>query len=132
VHDVSALDDQHIAPGHADRNLESRVVEMSSRQVPLVVVGCASAAMANSAAAQLRRQGNVVYVTHSADGCLRVAVSVEPDMILLDSAFPGRVEKLLKAHPASAHAQVFHLPDDLSRVSEQPARTVKTAGPHAA
>jgi hypothetical protein len=105
---------------------------MSLRRVPLVVVGCASAALATSVAVQLRRQGDVVYVTHSADGCLRVAVSVEPDMILLDSAFPGRVEKLLKAHPGSAHAQIFHLPDDLPRVSTQPARTVATAGPHAA
>jgi hypothetical protein len=105
---------------------------VSSRQVPLVVVGCASAALANSVAVQLRRQGDVVYVTHSADGCLRVAVSVEPDMIVLDAGFPGRIEKLLKAHPSCAGAQVFHLPGDLPRLTEQPARTVATAGPHAA
>jgi hypothetical protein len=105
---------------------------LSVRQIPLVVVGCASAALANNVALQMRRQGNVVYVAHTADGCLRVAVSVEPDMILLDSAFPGRLEKLLKAHPASAHAEIFHLPEDPPRVSTRPAREVATAGPHAA
>jgi anthranilate phosphoribosyltransferase len=103
---------------------------MPLRHVPLVVVGCTSAALADSVAVQLRRQGDVVYVTHSADGCLRVAISVEPDMILLDSEFPGRVEKLLKAHPASTRAQIFHLPDDLPRVTTQPASRI--AGSHAA
>ena len=129
---MSAPDDQYGAPGRPDPSHESRLAGVSLRQVPLAVIGCASAALANSVAVQLRRQGTVVYVTHSADGCLRVAVSVEPDMILLDSGFPGRIEKLLKAHPACAGAQVFHLPGDLPRLTEQPSRPVVTAGPHAA
>jgi hypothetical protein len=44
----------------------------------LIVVASASAGVAEEAAARLRRDGNVVYVTHSAQGCLRVATSVAP------------------------------------------------------
>ena len=82
---------------------------MPLRRVPLIVIASASAALADSVAAQLRREGNVVYVTHSAEGCLRVATSVGPDVILLDPALPNRLERLLKAHPTSAVAQVLHL-----------------------
>jgi len=105
---------------------------VASRQVPLIVIGSAVSALADSVAVQLRRAGNVVYVTHSPEGCLRVATSVAPDVVLLDSAFPKRIEKLLKAHPMSAPAQILHLSDDLSRFAPRPPRPVATAGPHAA
>jgi DNA-binding NarL/FixJ family response regulator len=82
------------------------------RSVPLIVVASASAAFANEVAARLRRQGNVVYVTRSADGCLRVATSVAPDVVLIDPAFPRRLEQLLRAHPGTAHAQILHLAQD--------------------
>ncbi len=88
---------------------------MPSRHVPLIVIASASAALADSVADQLRREGNVVYVTHSAEGCLRVATSVGPDVILLDPALPNRLERLLKAHPTSACAQVLHLADAAAR-----------------
>ena len=65
--------------------------------------------MAEEVAARLRRAGNVVYVTHSAGSCLRVATSVEPDVVLLDPRLPRRLEQLLHAHPSSASAQVLHL-----------------------
>ncbi len=80
--------------------------------VPLVVIASgspAAAQLADSVAAQLRREGNVVYVTHGADGCLRVATSVGPDLVLLDPALPNRLERLLKAHPTSARARILHL-----------------------
>ena len=80
--------------------------------VPLVVIGIGSHALADladSVAAQLRREGNVVYVTHGAEGCLRVATSVATDVVLLDPALPDRLERLLKAHPLSAHARILHL-----------------------
>jgi hypothetical protein len=50
-----------------------------------------------------------VYVTHSLHGCLRVATSVAPDLVLLDPEFPPRLEQLLGAHPTSAHATILHL-----------------------
>ena len=105
---------------------------MSSRAVPLIVIGSAHTALAESAAAQLRREGNVVYVTHSAEGCLRVATSVAPDVVLLDADFPRRIERLLKAHPMSGRAQVLHLSDDLSSLAPPRPRAAKKVGPHAA
>jgi len=104
-----------------------------SRQVPLIVIGSVATALADSVATQLRRQGNVVYVTHSPEGCLRVATSVAPDVIVLDPRFPARIETLLKVHPMSAHAQLLHLKDDLSSLTTaKPGRPALTAGPHAA
>jgi DNA-binding response OmpR family regulator len=82
------------------------------RSVPLIVIASASAEFANEVAARLRRQGNVVYVTHSPEGCLRVATSVAPDMVLIDPAFPQRLERLLRAHPGSAQTQILHLTRD--------------------
>ena len=101
----------------------------------LIVVASASAAVAEGVAARLRRDGSVVYVTHSAEGCLRVATSVAPDVVLLDPALPARLVRFLKAHPASAHAQILHLdvphpaPVRVPRpLTSPPAK----AGPHAA
>lgn len=85
---------------------------MVQRSVPLIVIASASAEYANEVAARLRRQGNIVYVTHSPEGCLRVATSVAPDMVLIDPAFPQRVERLLRAHPGTAQTQVLHLTRD--------------------
>ena len=99
----------------------------SERHVPLVVIGSLSAAMAESVAQQLRRDGSVVYVTHSAEGCLRVATSVAPDLVLLDPAFPGRLEKLLKAHPSSAGARILHLSETLPRTGVAAPRTTAAA-----
>ena len=88
---------------------------MPFRHVPLVVIASLSTALAESVAVRLRGEGNVVYVTHSAEGCLRVATSVGPDVILLDPALPNRLERLLKAHPCSARAQILHLADNAAR-----------------
>jgi len=105
---------------------------VSERHVPLIVIGSASSALADSVAVTLRREGSVVYVTHSPEGCLRVASSIAPDAVLLDQRFPSRIENLLKAHPMSARAQIFHLSDDLSRVVAHLPRTPLSADPHAA
>ncbi len=88
---------------------------MPFRHVPLIVIASASTALADSVATQLRREGNVVYVTHTAEGCLRVATSVGPDVVLLDPTLPSRLERLLKAHPTSARAQVLHLAEAAAR-----------------
>jgi hypothetical protein len=34
---------------------------------------------------------------------------VFPDVVLLDPRLPHRLEKLLRAHPSSAAAQILHL-----------------------
>jgi DNA-binding response OmpR family regulator len=87
-----------------------------SRRVPLIVVASARAGIAEQVVAGLRRDGAIAYATHSAEGCLRVATSISPDIILLDPALPARLERLLRAHPSSAHAQLLRLTDATARV----------------
>jgi hypothetical protein len=85
-----------------------REVMLAVRRVPLIVVASARPGMADRLAARCRQDGAVAYATHSADGCLRVATSIAPDIVLLDPALPARLERLLKAHPVSAHARLVH------------------------
>lgn len=106
---------------------------VQDHHVPLVVIASRSAALAGSVASQLRRDGSVVYITHSAEGCLRVATSVRPDVVLLDPAFPSRLERLLKAHPVSARAQILHLSEAVQRPAfKLPRAPAAASGSHAA
>ncbi len=104
----------------------------------MIVVASASAALADAIASQLRRAGNVVYVAHSAEGCLRVACSVGPDVVLFDPALANisRYERLIKAHPMCAGTQVLHLSEATAgtqwRLPRAPAPERASAGPHAA
>ena len=84
------------------------------RAVPLILVASPVTSTGDELAAQLRQHGSLVYVTRSAEGCLRVATSVGPDVVLLDPALPSRLEKLLHAHPTSRRAQIMHLDDPRS------------------
>src|SRR5438067_2279726 len=70
---------------------------MQRRSVPLIVIASTSSPLAEEVATRLRRAGNVVYITHSAEGCLRVATSVLPDVVLLDPRLPPRLERLFRA-----------------------------------
>jgi len=83
---------------------------MPRRSTPVIVVASASAGLADDVAARLRRDGSVVCVAHSAEGCLRVATSVGPDVVLLDPELhTPKLERLLHAHPTSARARILHL-----------------------
>ena len=79
---------------------------MLARRQPLVVVASATSGAAERIAARFRRDGALAYATHSAQGCLRVATSVRPDVVLIDPALQARgwLMRLLRAHPSSAHA----------------------------
>ena len=68
---------------------ERRRRDVPRRDVLLIVVASASAAVAEEAAARLRLDGSVVYVTHSAAGCLRVATSISPDVVLIARLYRG-------------------------------------------
>jgi CheY-like chemotaxis protein len=72
----------------------------------VVVIASAIVATAESAADSFRREGWVAYSAHSWEGCLRVATSVTPDLVLLDDAMPPRVESLPRAHPTCSHASI--------------------------
>jgi DNA-binding response OmpR family regulator len=82
---------------------------VSARSVPVIIVASTRGDTADEVAQRLRQDGAVALAAHSASGCLRVATSVGPDVVLLDSGLPPRLEKLLKAHPTSARAQLLHL-----------------------
>jgi DNA-binding response OmpR family regulator len=105
---------------------------MHGRHIPLILVASETPAVADGVAAELRRQGRVVCVAHSASGCLRVATSVGPDIVLLDPALPSRLENLLRAHPITAHSEVLHLSTTGAWGAGQFARVPRVAGPHAA
>jgi len=108
--------------------------DVPRRDVLLIVVASATAAVAEEAAARLRLDGSVVYVAHSAHGCLRVATSISPDMVILDPALPRRLEALLRAHPATATTEIMHLAPARTAIPvPRPLRTPKPAAdPHAA
>jgi hypothetical protein len=110
--------------------LPRRPRDVPRRDVLLIVVASATAAFADDVAARLRRDGSVVYVAHSAEGCLRVATSISPDIVVLDPALPRRLEGLLRAHPASAGAEILHL--ETARVPRPLRSAAPTADPHAA
>jgi hypothetical protein len=77
---------------------------------------------AHSASTSWRAQGAVVMQTRDAGGCLRVATSVKPDVIVLDRAVSRRLVHLLKAHPISAGADIQWMPEPriLRREAPQP------------
>ena len=104
----------------------------SRRSVPLILVASSSPGYAESLAAELRRDGNLVCIAHSAEGCLRVATSIAPDVILLDPRMPERLERLLHAHPASAGAQILHASDGAARQTLRLAPSKARVGSHAA
>jgi DNA-binding response OmpR family regulator len=82
----------------------------------VIVVASADAALADRIAERLRRGGSVACTAHSANGCLRVATSIGPDVVLLDPKLPTRagLEKLLRSHPVSAAADIVQLPELLT------------------
>ena len=136
VYGLSPADDRaaaRAAPGCAVRSATRGIGRVPQRSVPLIVIASQSSALADSVAERLRRDGNTVYVTHTADGCLRVATSVGPDVVLLDPALPGRLARLIKAHPVCAQTQVLHLSSGGARpMFHLPRTAAAQADPHAA
>ena len=99
---------------------------MPAAKAPLIIVASATAGVAEEIANRLKQDGAVVYPTHSAAGCLRVATSIHPDIVLLDPALPRRLQHLLRAHPNTANARVLHLTKagvDAARNAVAPRRT---------
>jgi CheY-like chemotaxis protein len=84
-----------------------------SRRIPLILVASAAPGAAERTVARLRQDGAVAYAAHSADGCLRMATSIGPDVILLDPLLADRprLMRLLRAHPTSARAHLQPLTD---------------------
>jgi DNA-binding response OmpR family regulator len=86
----------------------------SRRHVPLVVVLALDPRIGAAAIRTWRDRGAVVAQAHDAGGCLRMATSTGPDIILLDRRAPDRLVKLLAAHPVSSQATIEWLSDTAS------------------
>jgi DNA-binding response OmpR family regulator len=104
------------AAGHCAEQGRTRRLRSSNVQPSVVLVASARGSTADEIAGRLKREGAVVLTAHSAAGCLRVATSVGPDVIMLDGGLPRQLEKLLRAHPVSARARVIHLSEQTTDV----------------
>jgi CheY-like chemotaxis protein len=114
----------YLAEGCVPRPLEdvrvtSEVGRVLARQLgprgehagrPFVLVASADAELADRLVEHVRRNGSVACAARSEAGCLRVATAVGPDVVLLDSRLPSRLEGLLRAHPVSGAANIVRLP----------------------
>ena len=91
-----------------------------ARSQPLIVIASATPGAAEGMAARLRRDGAIAYATHSAQGCLRVATSVRPYVVVIDPALQARgwLMRLLRAHPSSAHAALRPMTSQASEAAE--------------
>jgi hypothetical protein len=84
---------------------------MQATSRPSVVVLLAlDQEQARDESARWRARGAVVIQARDPGGCLRVATSIRPDVIVLDRRVPGRLLRLLKAHPVSANADIQWMP----------------------
>ena len=81
------------------------------RARPLVLVATPDAELAERLVDDVRRTGSVACLARSAAGCLRVATSVGPDIVLLDSRLPDRLPRRLCAHPATAASTIVRVAD---------------------
>lgn len=75
----------------------------------LALVATPTAELAQDLIVQLQSAGFVTCVARSAAGCLRVATAVGPDLVVLDDRLPGRLEGMLRSHPATARAELVRV-----------------------
>jgi hypothetical protein len=76
------------------------------RRVPLVVIGTVNREAGEVLAAVVRGEGAVALIAQGDRACLRVATSVNPDIVLLDPRLSRGLLSLLRAHPFSKRAQI--------------------------
>ena len=87
-----------------------RTGPVRQRDHPLVLVASPFDDVARQLLTEVRRSGAVACLARSAGGCLRVATAVGPDLVLLDSSLPHRLEGMLRSHPATATSTIVRLP----------------------
>jgi hypothetical protein len=90
--------------------MQQRTPSRSDDGCFVVVVLGLDPQQAQAEGSRWREKGAIVLQTKDAAGCLRVATSVRPDVIVLDRAAPQRLLGLLRAHPSSASALIEWLP----------------------
>jgi hypothetical protein len=81
----------------------------TTRDQALVLVAGSDLELVDRVAEMVRSTGAATCKASSAAGCLRVATAVGPDVVLLDARFSPKVERLLRAHPATARSNIVRL-----------------------
>ncbi|MBV9354689.1 MAG: hypothetical protein JO023_04090 [Chloroflexi bacterium] len=97
-------------------------MRLGQHREPVVLVASADALLAASVQRRLTAHGYATAVAHSGDGCLRVATSLGPDLVVLDNRLAPRTDRLLRAHPRSRRARLVRLsPGALASLCRAPA-----------
>jgi hypothetical protein len=103
-----ALDDVQV-PGEVD--VSGPLPTPFVARQPLVIVASCDVLRARRLAERARARGWRARAATSPGGCLRMATAAPPDLVLLDSTLPHRLEGMLRSHPVSAAARVVRLSD---------------------
>ena len=101
--------------------MQPTVLRTSCRDRLVVVVLALDQERAQDESERWRSRGAVVVQASDAGGCLRVATSVRPHVIVLDRGVPKRLVQVLKAHPVSARADIQWMAAERSGVEYQAA-----------
>ena len=78
----------------------------TDRARPLVLIATPDGDLAERLVRDVRASGYIACRASSADGCLRVATSVGPDILLLDPRLADRLRGMLRSHPATARSKI--------------------------
>lgn len=89
-----------------------------TRARPLVLVATPDTDFGERLVRDVRGAGSVACLARSAEGCLRVATSVGPDVVLLDARLPDRLRGMLRSHPATAGSAIVRVSDGETTWSE--------------
>lgn len=81
----------------------------TTRDQALVLVASTDSDLVDRITETVRSTGAATCRASSAAGCLRVATAVGPDVVLLDARFSPKLERLLRAHPATARSDIVRL-----------------------
>jgi CheY-like chemotaxis protein len=87
----------------------------TTREQALVLVASTDSALVDRVTETVRSTGAATCRASSAAGCLRVATAVGPDVVLLDARFPPKLERLLRAHPATAGSDIVRLQEHVAQ-----------------
>jgi DNA-binding response OmpR family regulator len=89
------------------------------RACPLALVGTSDTELAQQLVKRVQLAGFVACRARSAEGCLRVATSAAPDIVLLDARLPGRLRDMLRSHPATAASTLVLVSEASARSTER-------------
>src|SRR5947209_14503989 len=87
----------------------------TTRDQALVLVASTDSDLVDRVTESVRSTGAATCRAGSTAGCLRVATAVGPDVVLLDARFSPKLERLLRAHPATARSDIVRLHEHVAQ-----------------